>query len=519
MLSLLLQVALGVVCLFLVWLIGYILMNSNGPMKGLPTLDYSIPILGHFFQVQKNTHRFHDFLREASQKFPPLASWTLGGLGYPPLVYVQGEANVKHMLKDNFDNYSLSENRNELLEELFGHGIFGVNGEAWRSQRKAASHIFSFRQLNDHMSHIIVEHVQILQQILTSAMESNKPIDMQKMFFRLTMDSFTEWAFGEKLNSLTQEHVPFAHAFDTCQRLLLCRIFDPFWKAKRVFGLGAEGNIKKQLKILDDFAYRTINRRREAFQSASSGSGLEAGSSLISWYIREAKKTGKTLSDKELRDVLLNFMVAGRDTTAVLLSWFAYELTQHPEVEAKILEEIKSVLADPTLMQDDEAVSGQVGKYLSLVRSSPYLEAALLETLRLHPSVPQDDREALADDTFPDGTRVPKGTSVSFSPYIAGRNPALWGADCCEFKPSRWLREDSQVPVRDAYSQYFFPAFSAGPRLCLGKTLAITEAKLAMIMLLEKFSFSLAEQPPVSYEVTITLNVKNGLLCNIHPRV
>jgi len=233
MLTLLFQLALGAVCLFLLWLIVYILMNSNGPMKGLPTLDYSIPILGHHFQVQKNVHRFHDFIRDASLKFPPLASWTLGGLGYPPLIYIQGETNIKYMLKDNVDNYILSANRNELLSELFGQGIFGSNGESWRSQRKAASHIFSFRQLNDHMSHIIVEHVRTLQQILTEAMESNKPIDMQKMFFRLTMDSFTEWAFGEKLNSLTQEHVPFAHAFDTAQRLLICRIFDPFWKVKR----------------------------------------------------------------------------------------------------------------------------------------------------------------------------------------------------------------------------------------------------------------------------------------------
>lgn len=160
-----------------------------------------------------------------------------------------------------------------------------------------------------------------------------------------------------------------------------------------------------------------------------------------------------------------------------------------------------------------------MGKYLAIVRSTPYLEAALLETLRLHPSVPQDDREAVEADTMPDGTHIPKGASVSFSPYIAGHNPDLWGEDCREYKPTRWLKEDSQVPVRDAFNQYFFPAFSAGPRLCLGKTLAITEAKLAMIMLLEKFRFTLAEGQAVTYELTITLNVKNGLFCKIHPRV
>lgn len=234
MLLLLLKGVLVAVGLLLLLVLCWIWLNRATPLiDGLPTIPGYVPLFGHFFLVVKNSHRLWDFVRESSLQFPPLTSWGLYRFGTPLIIYIQGEINVKYVMKDNFDNYKLSSNRNTVLGELFGNGIFGANGESWRVQRKAASHIFSFRQLNDHMTHIIIDHANILIQILTTAMESNQAIDMQQMFFRLTMDSFTEWAFGEKLNSLTQENVPFANAFDRVQQLMTQRIFDPIWKLKR----------------------------------------------------------------------------------------------------------------------------------------------------------------------------------------------------------------------------------------------------------------------------------------------
>jgi cytochrome P450 len=113
-----------------------------------------------------------------------------------------------------------------------------------------------------------------------------------------------------------------------------------------------------------------------------------------------------------------------------------------------------------------------------------YTEAALLESLRLHPPVPVDDREALADDRLPDGTFLPKGTLVAFNPYCYGRAEALWGADVLDFKPERWESTESGAAADDTktsaaggetgfdrasahlkkFSQYQFNTFSGGLR-------------------------------------------------------
>ena len=95
--------------------------------------------------------------------------------------------------------------------------------------------------------------------------------------------------------------------------------------------------------------------------------------------------------------------------------------------------------------------------------------------LRLHPSVPVDIKFAVKDDTLPDGTFIPKGSTVIYSPYAMGRSKEIWGADALEFKPERFLSgEGSNVEP----SQYKYTTFNAGYRLCLGKPLAMLEIKV-----------------------------------------
>jgi len=93
----------------------------------------------------------------------------------------------------------------------------------------------------------------------------------------------------------------------------------------------------------------------------------------------------------------------------------------------------------------------------------PFLEACIMETLRLYPSVPLDSKNALEDDTLPDGTFVPAGVECAYSPYCFGRSVDIWGADAGEFKPERWL--GTPTP-----SQYKYLTFNAGPRLVLELT-------------------------------------------------
>lgn len=309
---------------------------------------------------------------------------------------------------------------------------------------------------------------------------------------------------------------------------MIDRVFDPLWKAKRALNVGSEAVIKQHIRVLDQFSHATIDARRSEYEEKASGSAKEAGTDLISWYLREAQKSGETLSKKYLRDVLLNFIVAGRDTTACLLSWFLYEMMLHPELEAEVLKEINTALEQVGGEEEAWGIQEDPSRYFAATQHMRYTEACLMESLRLHPSVPGDEREAVEDDVLPDGTKVPRGVNVSFGPYMFGRDPGLW-PEPTAFRPQRWLDllgEGSQGSaglgaagaLHSVVSQYMFPMFSGGPRICLGKTLALMEAKLAVAMLLHRFQFSLVSDHPVQFAVAVTLNMKHGLLCNVQRR-
>jgi len=192
-------------------------------------------------------------------------------------------------------------------------------------------------------------------------------------------------------------------------------------------------------------------------------------------------------------------MIAGRDTTACLLTWAIYELNEHPDMEEKMLQEINECLA----------ASGQYPTYESVMRDLPYTHAFLSETVRLHPPVPSDSKTAVHDDVLPDGTFIPAGSKINYQPYVFGRLKSLWGPDADEFKPERWLAMEKEPPA------YKFLSFNGGPRLCLGKQLAYYEAKMLLAMLLPKYKFVRAAGHDPAYKISIILQMKNGFPC--HP--
>jgi fatty acid omega-hydroxylase len=200
----------------------------------------------------------------------------------------------------------------------------------------------------------------------------------------------------------------------------------------------------------------------------------------------------------------MNFMIAGRDTTACALSWTMYELCRNPAVLGKVLEEVKSVCGDERFNDEIDQDNYTYDKVADL----KYTNAVAMEVLRLHPSVPVDIKFAVNDDTLPDGTFIPKGCTVIYSPYAMGRSPALWGDDCLEFKPERFMEGGEP-------SQYKYTTFNAGYRLCLGKGLALLEIKVALAILLQRFDFKVANDHKGTYESTLVLPMKPGLFMNI----
>lgn len=185
-------------------------------------------------------------------------------------------------------------------------------------------------------------------------------------------------------------------------------------------------------------------------------------------------KTGH--DDEVIRDMVISFIMAGRDTTSAAMTWLFWLLCIHPNIENQLIEEI-----DLTSVKLD---------YQSL-KELKYLKACLCETMRMYPPVPWDSKHAVADDYLPDGTLVRSGDRVTYFPYGMGRMVALWGKDQFEFKPSRWVVEQDGRGGRrrgvKLVSPYKFPIFQAGPRVCLGKEMAFLQMKYVVASILSQF--------------------------------
>ncbi|PTQ29306.1 hypothetical protein MARPO_0144s0023 [Marchantia polymorpha] len=303
--------------------------------------------------------------------------------------------------------------------------------------------------------------------------------------------------------------VPIAISFDDATSRSSERFVDPLWQLKKALNLGSEAAMKKDLETINDFTLKLVKNRKKELKTNKQGRP-----DLLSRFVEAIEEESITANpEKDLQDVVINFILAGRDTTGVSLAWFLYEVSCNPQVEEKIVSELLRLERDRQGMTDYTTSSeGEMSDFVRLldyenVSNMHYLHAALSESMRLHGPIPADVRVAMNDDVLPCGTRVHKGDFLMYSAYAQGRMEQIWGSDVMEFKPERWLKDGVFQPE----SPYKYPVFHAGPRLCLGKDSAYLQMKITMAALLRFFTFKVVPGHEVRYKVTITLHMLNGL--------
>ncbi|KAK8596144.1 hypothetical protein V6N13_000795 [Hibiscus sabdariffa] len=395
--------------------------------------------------------------------------------------------NVEHMLKTRFENYPKGKPFSALLGDLLGSGIFNVDGDSWKFQRKMASLELGGVSVRAHAFDIVKSEIQSrLLPLLSSVSGKEQALDLQDVFRRFSFDNICKFSFGLDPGCL-ELSLPvseFAEAFDLASKFSAQRGLASsslIWKVKRLLNLGTEKQLKEAIKILDGFAQEMIDQRRQE--------GFSERNDLLSRFM------GTINDDKYLRDIVKCFLLAGRDTVASGLTSFFWLLSQHPGVESAIRDELERVMGS----SEEQFAS------FNQMREMHYLHAALYESMRLFPPVQFDSKFAQEDDILPDGTLVRKGTRVTYHPYAMGRMERVWGSDCLEFKPERWLKNGRYIP-QDLYK---FPVFQAGKRVCLGKEIAVMEMKCVALAIIKRFKIQvpgLDQAPRFAPGLTATLS-------------
>ncbi|KAG4914412.1 hypothetical protein JHK87_051969 [Glycine soja] len=421
--------------------------------------DY--PILGMLPSVLFNMWRIHDFCTEILKKQG--GSGEFKGPWFTKMHYLItcDSLNVQHMLCKSFDNYIKGPEFREIFKP-FGDGVVTADSETWKKGGRSSRCLQSLH----------------LQDVL-----GYDP-------YCLSID-FPEVAIEKAFNE-AEESIFYRHTVPKC-----------VWKLQKWLQIGQEKKMTEACKTLDRFIHaRIASKRVELLSKCNENEMGEAHVDLLTALMGQEQAH----DDRFLRDDEFNLFVAGRDTITSSLTWFFWLVTKHPLVEAKILEEIKD-----NFEANYEGVLG-----IEEVKKLVYLHGALCEALRLFPPVSIERKQAIKDDTLPSGHRVNGNTMILFSLYAMGRCEEIWGKDCLEFKPERWISERGEVVYAPAYK---FIAFNAGPRICLGKDLAFVQMKMVAAAILGKYRFQVVEGHSPTPSHSIVLLMKNGLKARIMKRL
>lgn len=475
------------------------------------------PLVGSLPVLFMNRSKIHDWIASNLRATGGVGTYQTCTIALPFFARKQGfytvtchPKNIEHVLRTRFDNYPKGPHWQAAFHDLLGQGIFNSDGETWLIQRKTAALEFTTRTLRQAMARWVNRTIKNrLWHILDKAATEKMSVDLQDLLLRLTFDNICGLTFGKDPETLSPElpENPFSVAFDTATEATLQRLLYPgfLWRVEKIFGIGSEKKLKKSLQIVETYMDDAIAARKE-----------NPSDDLLSRFLKKKDVDGNFFPISILQRIALNFVLAGRDTSSVALSWFFWLVMNNPEVEAKIINEISTILAqtrgnDQQKWLDEPLLFDEADRLV-------YLKAALAETLRLYPSVPEDFKYVVADDVLPDGTHVPAGSTVTYSIYSAGRMKSIWGEDCMEFKPDRWLSPEGDrfEPPKDSYK---FVAFNAGPRTCLGKDLAYLQMKSVASAVLLRYRLSLVPGHRVEQKMSLTLFMKNGLRVFLHPRI
>lgn len=470
--------------------------SSSGP--------YPYPIIGCLLSFYKNRMRLLDWYTDmlsasASQTI------TISRFGARRTIVTANPHNVRYMLKTNFGNYPKGRAFTEVLGDFLGNGIFNVDGELWYNQRKLVVHQFNAKSLREYVDDVLRNEVEgkLIRVLESAAAEGEgKSVDLQDLLRRMAFDLVCRVSLGYdpcclEYNSSGNEIV---EAFDVASEMCARRGAAPLaliWKVKRLLGIGSEKKLKEAIFTIHLFVNKLIRDRRRIL--SESKSELESESNLLTKMVVNGE------NDEVIRDTIISFIMAGRDTTSAAMTWLFYLLSRHPRVENELVREVKSL--------DD------VSKHDSW-REHRLLKACICESMRLFPPVAWDSKHAVVDDYLPDGTRVWAGDRVTYFPYGMGRMKGLWGEDRFDFKPERWVSEmeDGRIKSLKNFGPYKFPVFQGGPRDCPGKEMAFAQMKYVVAAVVKRFEFRPVSLDRPVFVPLLTAHMAGGFQVHVSRR-
>lgn len=398
--------------------------------------------------------RYFSELGDAFRIHSPLTQADIYVLSHPE--------HVRHVLVDKHQNY-IKGLGIERVGILLGNGIMVSEGDLWRRQRKLLQPAFHRDMLANMMGHIRTANLGLREKWIDAAREGIT-INVTRNMSEVTLEVILRSIFGDDLEWIIAEHGsnPFALLIEDTQR-----------------NLAFAYKFRKLSKLI---AECVAHRRVRAEKSAD----------LLTMLIEARdRKSGEPMPERLLLDEIMTLIVAGHETTASVLNWMWYLISQHPTVEAQLHEEIDHLSQAPATTDEIDRL--------------PYTRQVIEESMRLYPPGWLLTRRSIGPDVI-DGYPIAPNTDIFISPYLVHRHPEFW-EDPEHFDPERF----SAMHARQRNRFCYLP-FALGPRACIGEHLAMVEMIYHAALLSRDVRLRYLPQQPVELECQVNLRTKHPLM-------
>lgn len=430
-------------------------LNLLAVKNGCQPIKQSRSLLPFSLEAKYKVLRFKgDFLEDwVTQRFHQHGCWTYANDSrLDPSIFTAEPALIQAVLATHFSDWGLGASRANAVGPLLGPGVFTSDGPIWQHSRAVLRPQFA-RDLISDLKHT-QRHVQQLFEAMPLGDDGwTQTTDLLPLILRFTLDVSTQYFVGESMESQSKDNSVLERAFKDANAGVQLRLkVGPFVRL---------ANTKSFREACRTWAeYGTHFVEHAARLRDTSGSSPEEEKERAKYPFLRGLAASTDNNTTLMRDLTIQLLFAGEDTSASLLSFTLRCLAHHAGSYAHLRAEViakfgtKSTPAAPITFTS--------------LKECEHLQNVLKETLRLYPPIPFNTREALKDTVLPvgggkDGKSpcvVAKGTVVKYSVYVMQRRMDLWGSDAAQWKPDRWVG-------RRAGWEYL--PFNGGPRICMGR--------------------------------------------------
>jgi cytochrome P450 len=480
--------------------------KSHVKPRKIHSLGTKLPIFGDMIESLSHLVNRHDWIAATCERFQN-EPWQINVPGAPRMIILSEPVTIEAVMAGHPDVFIRGAQQRDLMRDLVGDGIVNSEGERWFHQRKTAAKFFSARTLRLCMTETMNRNINQVYQALDGHCGKGRLVNLTEIFQQFTLQTFLEVGVGIDAPIIGKSEPSAFKAFDQAAVLVTNRRLVPtyLWKLQRWLNVGSEKKIKELMEHVNTYVTQLVNQSLSKTNGEASGQE-EKARTAVELFV-EHSGDGKTgLHPRDLVDFLMNFIVASRDTSALTTQWFFYELSKHPEVEAKIRAEFAAKLKPLGVGPDGYITADHVKELV-------YLEAVIKETLRLRPAAPLGTRVTDRDIVIAGDVLIRKGDNIGLSSYSMARNPRVWGPDAAEFKPERWI--DAKTGELISFPATKFLTFGVGPRQCIGMKLAMLNLRVLTANVIHRYKFDVDKSNDGTHISSVVLAMERPLLAKI----